>query len=155
MNALPTPELLTDVLGQVLQDAAFMFAEPADEPEAWDGPVLAATLAFEATVGGSLRLVAGERACLELAANMLGVDPADPEAAENGAAALGELCNVVGGAFVTRFFGTQVPSALGLPMTEVGAAARHPRRTCAATVRLESGDPVVLELDLERTAAAG
>ncbi len=149
----PTSELLTEVLGQVLQDAAFMFAEPADEPEAWEGPVLAASLAFEATVGGSLRLIAGERACVELAANMLGVDPADPEAAGSGAAALGELCNVVGGAFVTRLFGTQVPSALGLPMTEVGAPARHPGRTCVAAVRLESGDPVVLELDLERPRA--
>ncbi len=145
----PTPALLTDILGQVLQESAFIFAEPDDEPSAWPRPVLTALIAFESTRGGTLRLVTTPAASAEIAANMLGIDPGQ-EADENGRAAVAELLNVLGGAFVTRYFGTAVPSQLGLPSTELGDAPLPARRRCCATtVRLESGAPVLMELDLE------
>jgi hypothetical protein len=145
----PTPELLTDILGSVLQESAFIFAEPDDEPPAWEGEVLTARIAFESTRGGTLRILTTPDGAAEIAANMLGIDPGE-EAMENARPALSELLNVLGGAFLTRYFGTAVPSQLGLPSTElVPAPPPAERRTCAATVRLESGAPVVMELDLE------
>lgn len=148
----PTPELLTDILGSVLQESAFIFAEPDDEPPAWEGEVLIARIAFESTRGGTLRIFTTPDGAAEIAANMLGIDPGD-EAMENARPAFSELLNVLGGAFLTRYFGTAVPSQLGLPSTElVPASPPAERRTCAATVRLESGVPVVMELDLEERA---
>jgi len=145
----PTPELLTDILGSVLQESAFIFAEPDDEPPAWEGEVLTARIAFESTRGGTLRLLTTPDGAAEIAANMLGIDPGE-EARQNAGAALSEMLNVLGGAFLTRYFGTAVPSQLGLPTAElVRAPPPEARRTCAATVRLESGAPVVMELDLE------
>ncbi len=144
----PTPALLTDILGQVLQESAFIFAEPDDEPATWQGPVLTARIAFESTRGGTLRLVTTPAASAEIAANMLGIEPGE-EADANGRAAVAELLNVLGGAFLTRYFGTTVPSQLGLPSTELGEPPPARRRCCATTVRLESGAPVVMELDLE------
>ncbi len=146
----PTPELLTDILGQVLQESAFIFAEPDDEPPAWKGDVLVTRIAFESTRGGTLRLLTTPDGAAEIAANMLGIDPG-AEAVENARPAFSELLNVLGGAFLTRYFGTAVPSQLGLPTTELVAAPPPPapHRTCAATVRLESGAPVLMELDLE------
>ncbi len=145
----PTVELLTDILGQVLQESAFIFAEPDEEPAAWEGEVLTAHIAFESTRGGTLRLVTYPRAAAEVAANMLGIEPG-AEADSNARAAVSELLNVLGGAFLVRFFGMAVPSQLGLPATELSEALKPvANRTCAATVRLESGDPVLLELDLE------
>jgi len=149
----PTPALLEEVLGQVLQEAAFVFAEPSDEPDCWTPPVLIAQIAFESVRGGMLRLTLPPRGAVEIAANMLGVDPGDPEAETQGRAALAEILNVIGGAFVTRFFGTKVPSQLGLPSTALLDAPLRAPRTCAATLQLESGEPVVLELDLEPAAA--
>jgi hypothetical protein len=146
----PTPELLTDILGKVLEEAAFILAEPDQEPPRWGDPVLRASIAFESTRGGTLRLLTNPRAASEIAANMLGVDPGEEEARSSGRAAVSELLNVVGGAFLTRYFGSAVPSQLGLPDTEfLPAPPAHARRTCAAAVRLESGEPLVLELDLE------
>jgi hypothetical protein len=150
--AEPTAALLEEVLGQVLQEAAFVFAEPADEPEGWPPPVLTAEIAFESVRGGLLRLTVPPRGAVELAANMLGLEASDPEAEENGRAAVAEILNVIGGAFVTRYFGTQVPTQLGLPSTALVDAPPRAPRTCAATLQLESGDPVVLELDLEPAA---
>jgi hypothetical protein len=149
----PTPAMLEEVLGQVLQEAAFVFAEPADEPEDWTPPVLTAEIAFECSRGGVLRLALPPRGAVEIAANMLGVDPGDPEAEEHARAAVAEILNVIGGAFVTRFFGTKVPSQLGLPSTAIVDAPGGAARTCVATLLLESGDPVVLELDLEPAGA--
>jgi hypothetical protein len=148
----PTPELLADVLGTVLQDSAFMFAEPTEEPEAWAPPVFSAELAFESVRGGVLRITTPPRGAVEIAANMLGVDPGDPEAETQASSALGEVLNVVGGAFVTRFFGTKVPSQLGLPHAEILQELPARRRTCVTVLQLESGDPVMLELDLEPAA---
>lgn len=144
-----TPELLTDIVGSVLQDTAFMFVEPAEEPVEWGEKVFTATLAFESVKGGLLRLTMALPVGVELAANMLGTDVSDPEAEENGRAAVSEILNVIGGAFVTRYFGTKVPSQLGLPQAQLSSEPATGRRTCAALVRSESGDPVLLELDLE------
>ncbi len=145
-----TPELLVDILGSVLQDTAFMFVEPDQEPVEWGDKVFAATLAFESVRGGTLRLTMAVPAGVELAANMLGTDASDPEAMENGRAAVSEVLNVIGGAFVTRYFGTKVPSQLGLPQAELASQpATGAHITCSALVRSESGDPVLLELDME------
>jgi len=144
-----TPELLTDILGTVLQDSAFMFVEPDQEPVEWSDKVFAASLAFESVRGGTLRLTMAVPAGVELAANMLGTETTDPEAEENGRAAVSEVLNVIGGAFVTRYFGAKVPSQLGLPQAMLASRPVSGRRTCAALVRTEAGDPVLLELDLE------
>jgi hypothetical protein len=148
----PTPDLLADVLGTVLQDSAFIFAEPVAEAPRWASPIYSAELAFESVRGGVLRLTTPPRGAVEVAANMLGIDPSDPEAEAQSRSALAEVLNVVGGAFVTRYFGTKVPSQLGLPHTEVLDVLPDRRRTCVATLMLESGDPVMLELDLEPPA---
>jgi hypothetical protein len=143
------PELLTEVLGEVLQDAAYVFAEPAEGPPAWTAPVVSAEIAFESLKGGTLRLTAAPGVAAEMAANMLGLDPSDAAAVESGSAALAEVLNVIGGAFVTRYFGTSVPSQLGLPRAQVLPEPPRARRTASAVVVAESGEPVLLELDME------
>jgi len=132
-----------------------VFAEPAEDEITFEGEVLRSTIAFESVRGGALRLVTPTRVAAEIAANMLGIDPSDPEAESQGRAAVSEILNVIGGAFITRYFGTQVPSQLGLPVTDLVATPLPvARRTCAAAMRLESGEPVLLELDLEEGPAA-
>lgn len=143
------PALLEQVLGEVLQDAAYVFAMPVDGPAEWRQPVVSARIAFESTKGGTLRLTAAPGVAAEMAANMLGVDASDPAAAEHGRAAIAEVLNVIGGAFVTRYFGTGVESQLGLPTAEVLASPPRGRATAAALFVAESGDPVLLELDME------
>jgi chemotaxis phosphatase CheX-like protein len=143
------PALLTQVLGEVLQDAAYVFAEPVEGPASWPEPVVSARIAFESVRGGTLRLTAAPGVAAEIAANMLGVDPGDAEAQSHGRAALAEVLNVIGGAFVTRYFGTAVPSQLGLPSAEILAEPPAGRTTAAALVVAESGEPVLLELDME------
>jgi hypothetical protein len=144
-----TPAMLADILGTVLEDTAFMLVEPAEVPTAWAGPALRSTLDFESVRSGRLRLTLDEPAGVELASSMLGTAPADPVAQQNGLAAVSEVLNVVGGVFLTRFFGSKVPSQLGLPQTGQAEGAPPAPATCAAAVRTEGGHAMVLELDLE------
>jgi hypothetical protein len=132
-----------------------MFVEPSEEPAEWGERVFTATLAFESVKGGTLRLTMAVPVGVELAANMLGCDASDPEAEENGRAAISEVLNVIGGAFVTRFFGTKVPSQLGLPHALLSGRPATGRRTAAAVVRAGSGDAILLELDLDERPAFG
>jgi len=148
------PDLLADVLADVLEKAAFIFTERAEEPGAWEGSTIQAAISFEAARGGALRLTATRRAAVEIAANMLGLEPADPDGNNLAAAALAEVLNVVGGAFVTRLFGTTAPSVLGIPVSAAVTAPPARCRTCAVAVRTESGDPLLLELDLEGPVTA-
>jgi len=144
----PTPRLLTEVLSNVLEEAAFFMIEPEPVPARFETDVFSATIDFEAVRGGQLRLTASRNLARNLAANMLGIDPTEAEADEQGRNALGEILNVLGGAFVTRHFGTKVPFQLGLPSVADEVPAKR-RSTCAAAVRVDTGDVVVLELDLE------
>lgn len=148
-----TSELLAEVLGSVLQDSAFIFAEPMEDPPDWTPPVFLAELAFESVRAGVLRLTTRPRGAVEVAANMLGIDPGDPEAEIQGRSALAEILNVVGGAFVNRFFGSKVPSQLGLPRTEVLEELPEKPRNCFAMLQLESGDPMMIEIELEPAGA--
>jgi hypothetical protein len=66
------PALLAQVLGEVLQEAAYVFAVPAEGTARWDAPVFSARIAFESVKGGTLRLTASGSVAREIAANMLG-----------------------------------------------------------------------------------
>jgi hypothetical protein len=145
----PTVELLTDILGSVLQDSAFMFVEPSQEPAEWGDRVFSASLTFESERRGTLRLNMPAPVGVELAANMLGTEIDDPEAEENGRAAVSEVLNVIGGSFVTRYFGTRVPTQLGIPVAILASAPGTGHATCEALVTSETGLPIHLELDLE------
>jgi len=143
-----TPAMLSDILGTVLEDTAFMLVEPVELPEAWVGTVLRSTLDFESVRSGTLRLTVEEPAGVELASSMLGTDGSDPEALQHGRAALSEVLNVVGGVFLTRYFGAKVPSQLGLPQTEPLEGRPPVPAGLAAAVRTEGGHAMMLELEL-------
>jgi len=142
----PTPELLSAVLVDVLAETAFACSEPDPELPAWPSGALGAALAFDAERRGVLHLAVGREGAAELAAGMLGLDAADGAAAVDAPHAVAEILNVLGGALLACLFGAEVPSRLGLPRAEPPFRAA---RGCAAVVRIDSGAPVALLLDLE------
>src|SRR5512141_3249581 len=108
-------ELLHEVLGEVLADTAFTFVEPSTEAPEWTAPVVSAAITFETDRRGRVRIAAGSATAAEIAANMLGVEPGDPEAVAQAKNAMSEILNVVGGALIVKLYGTSLPSRLGIP----------------------------------------
>ena len=122
MRAELTPQLLQRVVVRVLEEAAFVLAEPAPRPPPFEGDVVTATLPFSRPCVGFLRLTAPPECCTAMAANMLGVDPDDPEAAAQGFDALGELANIQCGAILAEIFGRDADILMKLPEVTVGPA---------------------------------
>jgi CheY-specific phosphatase CheX len=141
-------ELLHEVLGEVLADTAFTFVEPSEEAPEWTAPVVSAAITFETDRRGRVRISAGTGTATEIAANMLGVEPGDPEAAAQAQNAVLEILNVIGGALIVKLYGTAQPSRLGIPEASVGPFTPGPG-ACTISVRTETGEPIQLALELE------
>jgi chemotaxis protein CheX len=109
-------EKLADVFRNILETQAFMFGElvaPADLPAA-KGEFLEARMTFAGPTSGSVLLATTRPACVELAANTLGIEP-DAAAAAQAEDALKELLNITCGSSLTEIAGTKPVFDLSVP----------------------------------------
>ncbi len=136
MGAEPSREVLGEVVGRVLEEAAFVFTEAVDEAPPFEGPVIEARLRYGDEGEGEIRLAAEPRFAATLAANLLGSEPDDPEAAERAMDAVGELLNMVSGVLVAELHGPEAPTALGVPSVTRVSAEEHERDLREAACRV-------------------
>lgn len=110
-------EILNETFCKVVEQAAFMFAEPAEAVAlpAAAGPCLAVEMEFFGGFSGGLRMAASSRFCVEMAANVLGMEPDDPESEAHGIDMLKELLNVVCGNVLTEIAGAEAIFTLSIP----------------------------------------
>ena len=118
-------EILAGTLAQILEEAAFLFAEPSEEPPPYAGEVLQARLSFMGDHEGELVLGAPPELCATLAANLLGEDEGGAATTGDDEDAVGELLNMVAGALLVELYGPDAQCLLGLPRVERVAPARH------------------------------
>jgi len=114
-------DVLGEVLVQVFEEASFIFLEPVPQASPWAESPLLVTLEFEGPAGekGKLLLADSQSLASELAANMLGTDPGDPESLEKGGSALKEMLNMIGGVLMGHVFGADTICKLGIPDKKV------------------------------------
>lgn len=109
-------ELVRGVFAKVLEKQVFLFAEELDLgglPEGGDW--VEARMAFHGPFGGSLSLALPKEAEAEIAANFLGKDADDPEAADCAEDSLKEILNVVCGHMLTALAGEEPVFDLSIP----------------------------------------
>ncbi|GEJ59227.1 chemotaxis protein CheX [Anaeromyxobacter diazotrophicus] len=123
--AADVAEILARTLSQVLEEAAFLFAERSEEPPPLAGAVLQARLSFMGDHEGELVLAAPLDLCATLAANLLGEDEGGAATTGDDEDAVGELLNMVAGALLVELFGPEAKCLLGLPRVERVAPAQH------------------------------
>ncbi|HVP37986.1 MAG TPA: chemotaxis protein CheX [Candidatus Saccharimonadales bacterium] len=136
-------ELLARVVGQTLEEAAFVFTEATDAPPSYPGVVLEARMQYAGPGRGEVRLAASPEVAVDLAANLLGEDPASPEAQERQADAVAELLNICCGALAREVFGPVEVCELSVPEVRRLAAAEFEdqagRATCRVSLLTEEG----------------
>lgn len=143
----PTGRDLGETLAQLLEEAAFLFTEPANAPPPFSGPVLEARLAYLGPQAGELRLVADTALAASLAANLLGEEAAEGSAAD----ALGEILNMFVGLWTARLSGERDRYAIELPRVVARPApAPLPADACVAHLVADGG----LRVDLALTQPA-
>lgn len=106
---------LATTFSDVLTNLAFMFTdeETADLPagEIW----LETMIAYDGPVKGYLRLRCTRDFSIRLAANLLGLDPDDPDIHLSANDAVKEFMNIICGQYVTAAHGTEAVFSLTIP----------------------------------------
>ena len=147
----PTNELLASSLGEMLEEAAFIFTEAQADPPPFSGQALEARIGYQGPHVGELRLVADAGLAATLAANLLGEDEGDATKGKAGDA-VGELLNMFVGVWVVKLFGEQNRCKLGVPrvrtLPAAEAAAPSPGAACAAHLVEEEGRRIDVSLTL-------
>jgi CheY-specific phosphatase CheX len=110
-------EAMQRIFGDVLEQMAFMFADPADtaEVEPMIEAGLRAHMRFRGPFRGELRLAVPQEMCPVLAQNMLGVGPEDERVMDRARDALKEVLNVTCGGVLTELAGDEPVFDLTVP----------------------------------------
>jgi hypothetical protein len=157
MPAEPSAELLAGTLARTLEEAAFVFAEPDEAGAPLGDALLEARLSYVGPHEGELALSAPRSLAATLAANLLGEDEGGAAATGDDEDAMGELLNMVAGAWVAEVFGDEARCLLGLPRVRAvdpreRAGALASADVAAALVE-EEGRRIDLSLHLAPEAA--
>ena len=112
------PDTAADLLLECLAEALHTFAFIAAEPPAGPVPAPAVadlyTLRFAGRVSGEFQLAAPRELGGLMAANLLGLEPTDAQAAHSAEDVLKELCNITAGLWLQRRAADDLPE-MGLP----------------------------------------
>ncbi|MFQ5699659.1 MAG: chemotaxis protein CheX [Myxococcota bacterium] len=136
MSAEIGAEVLERTLTEILEQTAFCFSERTEDPPEWQGPVFVAELEFSGPGGGRLLLALPSDFATELATNLLGLEPGDPDGEKKAADAVGEVLNIVSGAMMPEVFGAAALVEFSSPRVESLDAAAWSKRAGPDSVRI-------------------
>lgn len=137
---------LASVASRVFVDTAFLLTEPGGiwEPDFPDA--VHALIGFESGAPGELVVSFPNSVACQLAADMLGVEPEDPEAVQSAGNAVAEMANVLAGVLMVQLFGEDGQWELGLPRIEVSAPRSTLPTACRIALQTDSGDQIQVSI---------
>jgi CheY-specific phosphatase CheX len=148
--------VLTQVFTEVLEQLAFMFAEPPEDssPDLGENGIVQASMGFHGPFNGEIDLVVPRGMCEELAANVLGLDPEDEMVVRAPFDALKELLNVTCGNVLTTLAGDVPIFDLTIPeIKELDVEEWEPLEQRPGSVYYVVDDfPILLYLQTEGTS---
>lgn len=128
-------QIAGDVFASVIERMAFMFGESVDKDDlpAAQCAYVQASMSFHGPLRGSLLVAVPQDACLQIAANVLGMEPDDPFVAQRAMDSIKEILNVTCGHILTSLagegpvFDLSVPEVLDLEEPARAALLEDPR----------------------------
>jgi hypothetical protein len=126
-----------DALRQTLEEAAFVFVEAVEPGGApWgEGALVEARIEFGGPETGVISIAVSRTHAIALAANLLGVDEAAPEAERAACDAVGELANILCGVSLDRWFPDDGAYHMGTPDVRAVPAAAYEDQAARAALR--------------------
>lgn len=112
-------ELLQQTTMRIFEEAAFVFAEPMEQPMDWPDEVIEVKLHFAGPEKGLATLALTLDFASLLAANLLGVETDDPAVQQRRLEAAGEMLNILGGALFASWFGAAAECHVGIPQVNL------------------------------------
>ena len=148
-----TEQAILECLAEALESSAFISIEPA--PAEYAAPAQSELLAlqFNGMTSGKVQLAAPSGFGAILAANILALDAASPEALAAAQDAVKELCNVTAGTLLSRLFEggdafpeMMLPAASAMTSSEWDAFLKQP----GTSVVFAEGMPLAVRAVLEQ-----
>ena len=145
-------ETIAQVTSEVLEQLAFIFADPAELEEMPQvlSEAYAVSIDFRGDAAGTLAIVSGHSVCTELAANITGED-AEGISSETSRLALSELANVLCGHALTEILGNKAVVDLDPPrlIDDTDRIWQNLRSSTSSVALLADDCPLILQLDLK------
>ncbi len=112
-----TSQNIAEFVIEALERTAFVLAEIIDAGQATSlpAPTKFSRITYFGPTAGVIYLAASEGFICELAASILGVEPADVDPSNEGEDAIKELANIVGGSAILKIGGEKCEYSLRLP----------------------------------------
>ncbi|MBN2724902.1 MAG: chemotaxis protein CheX [Deltaproteobacteria bacterium] len=107
--------ILFEAVSQVFEEAVFALLEKSEDEISWDPDTMIASMNFKGPLSGVLYLCVPEEYSIEIAANLLGLEPDNEELEEKKSGAIKELLNMVVGIFINKVYGESQAYHLGIP----------------------------------------
>jgi hypothetical protein len=146
MSDKPTRERLGSLLVELLEGAAFVFAEITDEKPWAAGDLLSARLTLEHGERVELSLCVASELAQTLAANLLALEPESEEAKASAGDAVGELANMIAGTLAVEMLGADVVCKIGVPQVVPETGVEHDghlaHARCRVSLHTEDGHRV-------------
>lgn len=139
-------EHLAGLTIDMLERTAMVLAEPAVEGAAPASATRCARIVFSGPTRGTLMLCADDGFVRELAAGLLGIEPSEIDVDTQGADALKEMANMIGGSVIVALSGETCEYSLGLPelvapsATPAGKGTNCRLSTECGSLRVHLGD---------------
>ena len=154
MMNLSGSALLADVFSQVLQEYAFLFADPIEKVSnsKCDGPFFLAAVSFTGRLRGTLSMAAPSAFACEVSAGVLGLESDSTEAQIGAADAIKEFLNVICGNLLSlmadrdSIFDLALPEFSEIPVAQWLAALSN----SSAIFFLVEDWPVFLEISFSK-----
>ncbi|MCC6797145.1 MAG: chemotaxis protein CheX [Candidatus Hydrogenedentes bacterium] len=146
-----TKAVLRDVFPRMLEELTFLFADNSDGKASLPGDAVLVNIAFSGPFHGTLDMSIARSLGIEMASNLLGLDPEDTNAQRAGDDALRELMNVTCGHVLTGIAGSEPVFNLSIPTVRpIGAEEWDALGAAADVVIFEvDGRPVQLCVKIE------
>ena len=120
-------DMLISLATQALERTAFVLANPVGAETAGEYPPLTrfARICYDGPAAGEVLLGATDGFVVELASSLLGVEQEEVRPEGEGADALKELANIIGGSLIRELGGETCEYSIGLP--DLGSASDGPK----------------------------
>ena len=145
--------IIDDVFPRMLEELTFLFADPEEGggPQGMPHDAVRVVIGFSGEKRGTLEMAIGRSLGIEMAANLLGLDPDAEEALTLGDDALRELMNVTCGHVLTTLAGDKPVFNLSIPeVSPMDGAAWDAFARDSNTAQFSvDGRPVQLRLHVE------
>lgn len=112
--------VLEEVVGHMLRDFAFLFTEMASVPDMGlnDSDFIEAVIMAQGDFRARFVLCVASSLSIDIAANILGLDPGSEESVENAEDSVKELLNLISSHVLTRLGGTTAVFNLGVAQSK-------------------------------------